>query len=112
MTSLTGQQIVTIFHILPNISRNTGNQAMKFGQLIKYIMRNIFLQGLCRKRGGRLVPNLKKKRFKVKHVISRLVLIYFGRPQVGDTIKTNFITFQTVDPEKWRILIFYKKVWD
>ena len=66
MTSLTGQQIVTIFHISPNISRNTGNQAMKFGQLIKYIMRNIFLQGLCRKRGGRLVPNLKKKRFKVK----------------------------------------------
>ena len=66
MTSLTGRQIVTIFHILPNISRNTGNQAMKFGQLIKYIMRNIFLQGLCRKRGGRLVPNLKKKRFKVK----------------------------------------------
>ena len=60
MTSLTGQQIVTIFHILPNISRNTGNQAMTFGQLIKYIMRNIFLRGLCRKRGGRLVPNLKK----------------------------------------------------
>ena len=30
MTSQSGQQTITI-HILPNISRSKGNQAMKFG---------------------------------------------------------------------------------
>ena len=43
MTSQTGQQIINI-HTLPNISRSEGNQAMKFGQLIKYNVRNIFLR--------------------------------------------------------------------
>ena len=36
-------------HILPNISPNKGNQTIKFGQLIEYNKRNIFLQKLCRK---------------------------------------------------------------
>ena len=40
MTSQTGHQIVTI-HILPNISRSKGDEATKFGQLIKYNKRNI-----------------------------------------------------------------------
>ena len=39
MTSQTGQQM----QMLPNISRSKGNQAMKFGQLMKYSVRNIFL---------------------------------------------------------------------
>ena len=44
MTSqTTGKQITTI-HILPNISRSECNQAMKFGQLIEYNMRNNFLE--------------------------------------------------------------------
>ena len=38
-------------HILPNISRSKGNQTMKFGQLIEYNKRNIFLQKSCRKWG-------------------------------------------------------------
>ena len=50
MTSQTGQQIITI-HILPNISRGKGNQTIKFGQLMQYSMKNIFLQSLCRKWG-------------------------------------------------------------
>ena len=33
--SQPGQQTIVI-HILPNISRSEGNQAMKFGQLIQY----------------------------------------------------------------------------
>ena len=49
MTSQSGQQTMTI-HILPYISRSKGNQAMKFGQLIKDSKRNIFLQALFRKR--------------------------------------------------------------
>ena len=48
MTSQTGQQVIAI-HILPNISRSNGNQAKKFGQLIKYNARNIFLQKSCKK---------------------------------------------------------------
>ena len=43
MTSQTGQQIITK-HVLSNILRNKGNQAMKFGQLLEYNMRNIFLE--------------------------------------------------------------------
>ena len=41
MTPQTGHQIITI-HILAKISRRKENQTMKFGQLIKYNMRNIF----------------------------------------------------------------------
>ena len=47
--SQTGQQIITI-HILTSILRSKGYQAMKLGQLIiKYSVRNIFLQESCRK---------------------------------------------------------------
>ena len=41
---------VTI-HILSNISQSKGNQTLKFGQIIEYSDRNIFLQILWRKRG-------------------------------------------------------------
>ena len=44
----TGQQVITTY-ILPNISRSKCNKAMEFSQLIKYNMRNIFLQKSCRK---------------------------------------------------------------
>ena len=43
MMSQPGKQTIAI-HILPNISRSKGNQTMKFGQLIEYNMRNIFLE--------------------------------------------------------------------
>ena len=46
-----------------------------------------------------------------KQVISSLVLIYFGRPQLEYIIKVNFVTFQT-DPEIGSVLTFYKRVWD
>ena len=48
MMSQPGLQTIAI-HILPNISQSKGNQTMKFGQLIEYNKRNIFLQKLCRK---------------------------------------------------------------
>ena len=48
MTSQPAQQTIAI-HILPNISRSKGNQAMKFGQTIEDNKRNIFLQKSCRK---------------------------------------------------------------
>ena len=37
-------------HILPNISRSKGNQSIIYGLLIKYNVKNIFLQKSCRKR--------------------------------------------------------------
>ena len=36
--------------VLPNITRNKGNQAIEFDQLINYNVRNSFLQKSCRKR--------------------------------------------------------------
>ena len=57
MTSQTEQQIITI-HILPNIARNKGNQAMKFGQLIKYNVRNIFFTNHAENETWRLTPDL------------------------------------------------------
>ena len=48
MTSKTGQQTITM-HILHNVSRPKDNEAMKFGQLIEWSIRNIFLQKSCRK---------------------------------------------------------------
>ena len=50
MTSQLGLQKIAI-HMLPDISQSKGNQTMKFGQLMEYNNRNIFLQKLCRKRG-------------------------------------------------------------
>ena len=43
MTSSTEKQIITI-HMLPNISRSKDNQSRKFGQLIEYNMRKVFLE--------------------------------------------------------------------
>ena len=42
MTAQPALQAIAI-HILPNISQSKSNQRMKFGQLIEYNMRNIFL---------------------------------------------------------------------
>ena len=51
MTSQGGWQTIVI-HILSNISRSKGSQAMKSGQLIESNMRNIFLEKSCTKCGG------------------------------------------------------------
>ena len=42
--------------VLTNISRSKGNQAMKFGQLIEYNMRNIFLEKSHTKCDGETIP--------------------------------------------------------
>ena len=54
MKSQPDYQTITI-HILLNISRSNNNQAMKFGQLIEYNMRNIFLDKLYIKYGGETI---------------------------------------------------------
>ena len=43
MISQTGEQTIAI-HMLTNIARSNCNQAIKFGQLIEYSKRNIFIE--------------------------------------------------------------------
>ena len=45
MTPQLGLRTIAI-HILPIISKSKGSQTMKYGQLIEYNKRNIFLQKL------------------------------------------------------------------
>ena len=52
MTSQPGEQPV-VTHILP---RRKGSQTMKFGQLIDYKMRDIFLEKSYTKCGGETNP--------------------------------------------------------
>ena len=59
--SQPGEQTIAI-HILPNISKSKGSQAMKFGQLIEYNMRNIFVKKLYRKCGEETIPRLFSKK--------------------------------------------------
>ena len=44
--------------MLPNISRHKGRQAMKFGQLREYNMRNVFFKNHAENEAGRLLPDL------------------------------------------------------
>ena len=62
MTSQRGQQTIAI-HILLNISRSKSNQAMKFGQLIEYNVRSMFVKNHTQNALGRLFPDpyLKKQ---------------------------------------------------
>ena len=52
MTSQPGQQTFVIY-ISSNISRSKDNQTMKFGELIEYEMRNIFLEKSYAECGGK-----------------------------------------------------------
>ena len=99
MTSHAVQKLIAI-HILSNISRIQCNQAMKFGELIENNVRNIFLKKLCRKWGTKTSARSLSV-FKELYLSSTLLLIYFGSPPLGHSIKTNFITFQTIDLEIW-----------
>ena len=64
MTSQPGLQTIAI-HILPNISKSKGNQAMKFGQLIEYNMRNIFVEKSYTKCAGKTIPRPLSKKSKL-----------------------------------------------
>ena len=41
-------------------------------------------------------------------MVSTLILIYFGRPRLGNTIKPNFNTYQTVDTEMFNFDVLNK----
>ena len=54
--SQTGQQVITI-HILSYTSRGEDNQTLKFGQLIEYNIRNIFLKNYTQNVVEKPVPD-------------------------------------------------------
>ena len=64
MTSQPGKQTIAI-HILTNISRSKGNQTMKFGQLIEYDMRTIFLEKSFSKCGRETIARPFSKKSKL-----------------------------------------------
>ena len=64
MTSQPGEQTIAI-RILPNISRSKGNQRMKFGQLIEYNTRNIFVEKSYTKCAGETIPRPLSKKSKL-----------------------------------------------
>ena len=79
-TQTTGQQLITI-HILPNISRSKGNQTIKFGQLLEYSMRNIFLRKSYTKCGGEASPRPFKSKLSISldqqsEMLQSLFLLY------------------------------------
>ena len=75
-------------------------------------MRNIFLKKLYTKCGRETSP-IQKAFYEVKKKeVSTLALIYFGKPRLGHTIKTQIIILQTVDSEIRSIMIFNKIVWE
>ena len=51
--------------MLPNMSRSKGNQAMKFGQLIEYNMRNTFVEKSYTKCAGETIPRPLSKKSKL-----------------------------------------------
>ena len=65
MAPQPGKQTISV-HILPNISRNKGNNKMKFGQLIEFNMRKISLEKSYTKCGGETSP----RRFSEKLILS------------------------------------------
>ena len=64
MMSQPGKQIIAI-HVLPYISRSKNNQTVKFGQLIEYNMRKIFLEKSYPKYGGETSPKPFSKKSKL-----------------------------------------------
>ena len=83
-------------HILPNISQSKGNQTSKFGQVIEYNNRIIFLQKSCRRWGKEISsrPHFFKKKalYEVKANDLQLSFNHFSIVlNLAKTIKTKYI---------------------
>ena len=68
-----------VIHTLPNISRSAVNQTMKFGLLINYNMRNIFLWKSYTKCGAEISPEPFYEKWKLSRSRDQLakISIYF-----------------------------------
>ena len=76
MMSQPGLETTAIL-IFINISRSKGNQAMKFGQLIEYNMRNIFLEKSYTKCGRETIPRLFSKKSKLSIFLDQYSKVFY-----------------------------------
>ena len=60
--------LTIVIHILFNILRNKDSQTMKFGQLIEYSMKNIFLEKSYSECGGETSPRPFSEKIKIEHI--------------------------------------------
>ena len=94
MTSQPGLRTIAI-HILPIISKSKGSQTMKYGQLIEYNKRNIFLQKL-----SYLFLFFEKSQYEVKaqfrYILMALNMSYnksklYKTLELRDILNINFL---------------------
>ena len=71
MRSQRGQKTIAT-HLFPNMSRSKGNHVMKFGQLIGYNTRKIFVEKLYTKCGGETIPWSWCKKWKFSISLNQL----------------------------------------
>ena len=72
MTSQPGKQILAI-HVLVNISKSKRNQTMKFGQLIEFNMKNIFVEKTFTKCVEKTSPTPLSKKSKLSIISESIV---------------------------------------
>ena len=77
MTSQPSKQTV-IIHVLPSILRNKDNQAMKFGQLKEYNMKNIFFEKPYTQCGEETSPRSFSEKLKLSTSLDQQFEILFS----------------------------------
>ena len=100
MTSQSGTQ-ASATHTLTNASRSKDNQAMKFGQLIEYNIRNIFLENDIQS----MVRNYSRpfsKKSKLSISLNELSKVLYSLPLLYVKLRT----IQNILKLSWRPLAF------
>ena len=72
MTSQLGKETIAIDDLLTNVSTSKGKQRMKFGHLIEYNKRNIFLEKSNTKFDGETIPDPSLK-IKIELIFGSIV---------------------------------------
>ena len=96
MTSQPGKETIVI-HVLPNILRNKDNQAMEFGQLREYNIKNIFLEKPHKKYTGKTSPRPFSEKLKLSISLEKLnfyAVRFIASPSelLPQSIKTKLLT--------------------
>ena len=108
--SQPGKKTIAI-HIFSNISQSKDNQILKFGQLIKYNKRNIFLRhsyrNLGRKTSSKHFLFFKEALYEVKASDLQLSFDIFRQPSTWHTTKTNCIKLLLI--QRYAQLRYFRK---
>ena len=75
ITAQPGKQ-TNAMHVLPNISGSKDNQTIKFGQLIEYNMRNIFLEISYTKYGGETITRPFSEKSKLSIFLDQIQFVF------------------------------------